>query len=243
VRSTVTDKPLPLLGGAICLDFVNTIDPRLKPPQEDFLATFKQLVRWGLYAGVLSAAEERALLMAGAGDSRFAASVHERALTLREALYELLRPPRRQPQQALEVLNRELSRTVAARVLLGSRDHYRFSWPSEAADDQLLGVVAESASELLTSSALARVRQCPGDGCGWLFLDTSKAHRRRWCSMAVCGNRAKAQRHRQRGRATNQTMAGGNAGARALSALTPQGGRRRAKSKKTSMRAQDGDSL
>jgi predicted RNA-binding Zn ribbon-like protein len=206
VRSTVTGRRLPLLGGALCLDFVNTIDPRLKPPQEDFLGTFEHLVHWGRYVGVLSAAEERAVLMAGAGDARFADAVHKRALTLREALYQLLRFPGRHSPQALEVLNREVSCTAPTQVLVRSHDRYRLSWRSDAAHDQLLGLVAQSASELLTSSALDRVRECAGDGCGWLFLDTSKAHRRRWCSMAVCGNRAKAKRHRQRWRgAANRT--------------------------------------
>ncbi|WP_443691321.1 CGNR zinc finger domain-containing protein [Pseudomonas sp.] len=42
---------------------------------------------------------------------------------------------------------------------------------------------------------VAKIKQC--EGCTWLFIDTSKNHRRRWCSMATCGNRAKAQRHYQ----------------------------------------------
>jgi predicted RNA-binding Zn ribbon-like protein len=200
LRSTVTGKPLPLLGGSLCLDFVNTIDPRLKPPREDFLATFEQFARWGRYVGVLSAAEERALLAAGARDARFAADVHQRALELREALFQLFRRPKRGSAKGLEVLNREIALIAATRELVAIRDGYRLSWSSNSVHDRLLGAVAHSACDLLTSLALARVRECVGDGCGWLFLDTSKAHRRRWCSMAICGNRAKAQRHRQRGR-------------------------------------------
>ena len=49
--------------------------------------------------------------------------------------------------------------------------------------------------ELLASDLVAKIKQC--EGCTWLFIDTSKNHRRRWCSMATCGNRAKAQRHYQ----------------------------------------------
>jgi predicted RNA-binding Zn ribbon-like protein len=200
VRSEVTDKPLPLLGGALCLDFVNTIDPRLRPPQEDFLATFEHLARWGRYVGVLSAAGERELLTAGAREARFAAGVHQRALALRDALYQIFCRPRRRSPQALDILNGELAGAAAIRVLVRSGDRYQFSWAPDAVEDRLLGAVANSASDLLTSAALDRVRECAGDGCGWLFLDTSKARRRRWCSMAVCGNRAKAQRHRRRGR-------------------------------------------
>jgi predicted RNA-binding Zn ribbon-like protein len=53
---------------------------------------------------------------------------------------------------------------------------------------------------LLTSDKLSRVRQCQGENCTWLFLDTSKNHTRRWCEMKVCGNRVKARRHYERKR-------------------------------------------
>jgi len=52
-----------------------------------------------------------------------------------------------------------------------------------------------SAGDLLLGPKLARVRQCANPACRFLFLDDSKAGNRRWCSMAACGNRAKAHRH------------------------------------------------
>ena len=58
--------------------------------------------------------------------------------------------------------------------------------------------IAHEAAELLTANELGRVRECPGPNCGWLFLDMSKNRSRRWCSMEVCGNAAKARRHYQR---------------------------------------------
>ena len=58
--------------------------------------------------------------------------------------------------------------------------------------------LAFSALELLTSERRVRVKTCPGARCGWLFLDESPTGRRRWCSMASCGNREKAQRFRRR---------------------------------------------
>jgi len=47
----------------------------------------------------------------------------------------------------------------------------------------------------LTGPRLDRVRRCANPECGWLFLDDSRAGKRRWCSMSACGNRAKARRH------------------------------------------------
>ena len=65
----------------------------------------------------------------------------------------------------------------------------------------MLGPVARSAAELLTSDRLDRLRQCESEkGCGWLFVDGSRNRSRRWCDMSDCGNRAKARRFHRRHR-------------------------------------------
>ena len=58
-------------------------------------------------------------------------------------------------------------------------------------------MIAADAAELLGTDLRERLRICPGPGCRGRFLDDSPAGRRRWCSMAVCGNRNKAAMHRQ----------------------------------------------
>jgi predicted RNA-binding Zn ribbon-like protein len=63
-----------------------------------------------------------------------------------------------------------------------------------------LALIAADAAELLGTGLRDRLRICPGPGCRGRFLDDSPAARRRWCSMAVCGNRSKAAAHRQVGR-------------------------------------------
>lgn len=64
---------------------------------------------------------------------------------------------------------------------------------------QLLQLIAVSALSLLADPREAgRIKRCPGQDCGWLFLDETKNGRRRWCSMETCGNRAKARRSYQR---------------------------------------------
>lgn len=66
----------------------------------------------------------------------------------------------------------------------------------------LTEAVALSAAALLVDRReLRRLKCCPGDRCGWLFLDETRNQRRRWCCMATCGNRAKAERHYRRTRA------------------------------------------
>jgi predicted RNA-binding Zn ribbon-like protein len=63
---------------------------------------------------------------------------------------------------------------------------------------QLLVPAAEAAARLLTTGDRSLVRHCEGPTCTLWFYDRTKSHRRRWCSMAVCGNRAKARTHRER---------------------------------------------
>jgi predicted RNA-binding Zn ribbon-like protein len=60
-----------------------------------------------------------------------------------------------------------------------------------------LALLAADAAELLGTGLRERLRICPGPGCRGRFLDDSPAGRRRWCSMAVCGNRSKAAIHRR----------------------------------------------
>ncbi|UQX04986.1 CGNR zinc finger domain-containing protein [Streptomyces sp. RerS4] len=63
----------------------------------------------------------------------------------------------------------------------------------------LLSTVARDAVELLTDPGdLALLRTCAGDGCARVYLDTSRGHRRRWCSSELCGNRERVARHRRR---------------------------------------------
>lgn len=70
----------------------------------------------------------------------------------------------------------------------------------------ILELVALSALSLLADPReMARIKTCPGDSCGWMFLDETKNARRRWCCMETCGNRAKAARHYARGRAARGT--------------------------------------
>jgi predicted RNA-binding Zn ribbon-like protein len=58
----------------------------------------------------------------------------------------------------------------------------------------MLWPIVGSAAELLASDNLPLVRACSSKTCQWFFLDTSKNHRRRWCSMKLCGNRAKVRK-------------------------------------------------
>jgi predicted RNA-binding Zn ribbon-like protein len=85
-----------------------------------------------------------------------------------------------------------------------------WDWGETVDLDRPLWAVARSAAELLASADLDRVRRCPGEGCGWLFLDTTRNRSRRWCETAGCGNRAHVRGKRQGdGQASRTTPSAG----------------------------------
>ena len=185
------------VAGSLCLDFVNTVDPRHASPREEHLPDYPALLDWARHAGVVTPAEASRLAAAARSRQAAAARAHEDAIALREALYAIFAAVARgeaPPAGSLRRLNDEVARRP--REIVG------FAWKPAAGDDALdavLGPIVWSAAELLTSGPLERVRECPGDDtCGWLFLDTSRNGSRRWCDMRTCGNRAKARRHYRR---------------------------------------------
>lgn len=188
--------------GALCLDFANTVSWRGSSEPADRLPTYGELVRFFVQTGLLSDAEARRLQREAARRPDRAARTLRRAVELREALYRTFsglsagRPP--QPSD-LATLNALLPEALAR--LRVSRDGSRFGWQwSGDAEslDRVLWPVARDAAVFLTSTGFSRLRTCENPRCGWVFLDTTKSGTRRWCSMAVCGNRNKLRRFRQR---------------------------------------------
>ena len=191
----------------LCLDFVNTVDYHTTDRPVEYLVDAGVLVDWAVDAGAV--------------DAELAADIHawvdhhpERAgaqlaglLARREALYRVLlaRLPSRGWPPASDHDVRLVAGWVATarghQVLVPDRPRWRWDWPAEATLRRAWWPVAASAGDLLTGGELERLGVCDNPGCGGLFLDTSKNHSRRWCSMALCGNAAKSRRHAARVRA------------------------------------------
>ena len=186
-----------LVGGRVCLDFVNTVDSFANTPPKDYLRDYAALLRWSQHAGVISGAEHDTL--AASTDVR-AGAVVDIGRALRLALYQIFTLPAGRPEHttALAHLNAAYARTPARTHLYAAAGGYEWGW--QPASDVLalpLWRVVWSAVDLLPLPEARLVRECAAPGCSWLFLDTSTTGRR-WCSMEDCGNRAKARRHYQR---------------------------------------------
>jgi predicted RNA-binding Zn ribbon-like protein len=193
---------LELVGGELCLDFVKTVGNHNCPHPNEHLTDYRALVVWSRHARIASPSTAQRLLRQAACQPAEAKRVLSRAIELREALYNVfsvVAQGNRPKAGDLQVLNRNLTQALAHERVVQDGDGFRWEWEApEEALDQMLWPVARSAADLLTSDKLARVRECDGETCGWLFVDISKNHSRRWCSMNDCGNRAKAQRYHQR---------------------------------------------
>jgi predicted RNA-binding Zn ribbon-like protein len=185
-----TAAPFQFIAGNLALDFVNTVGSRLHQPH-DYLPSWSEAQRWARAAG----------LEAPPGSAGGGARELSRLRRLRQELYMLLAPlaapPHRCAPGALARLNRRLAE-LPARRLAWREGRAAWQWARSTPWQRLQAALVLSAAELLASSDAAAVRQCQDARCGWLFLDHSQAGRRRWCSMAECGNRAKARRHQQR---------------------------------------------
>jgi predicted RNA-binding Zn ribbon-like protein len=193
------------LGELVCLDFVNTVDPRVGDLQQDYLATYTDLVQWSRYTGALAAEQEVALLRAAAQRPGDAQTVFHQVIALRETLYRLFTvvATRRSPASADLAALHGAYMSVMAQAHLGvATNRLEWRWAVGASTlDQLLAPIVVSAVHLLTSPEARRIKMCPGLGdCGWIFLDTSKGGRRRWCRMQDCGSRAKMRRYYARRR-------------------------------------------
>jgi len=196
---------LDLIGGWVCLDFVNTLDGHRNGHSHDYLGSYADLVLWARHVELVTEGEGRQLIDQARRQPTEASQVFEQALVLRETIYRIfmaLASGERPAATDLANLNEALSEALARLQLVPTTAGFAWAWRDEAQDlERLLWPLARSAGELLTSAELNRVRECGGDNCGWLFVDTSRNQSRRWCDMKSCGNRAKAQRHYQRKRA------------------------------------------
>jgi predicted RNA-binding Zn ribbon-like protein len=186
--------PAPIAGHPT-LDFCNTRAGWDAPEPREYLATYDDVAALAHSAGLITAAEATTLRRRAGRDAAAAESVRGRGLALRDAVYAACID--RRAADAWDVVAAEARAAGAAAVLVPDKPlGRRWLIPDTAGLAQPVLALAWQAASFLDSADLSRVGRCPGTDCGWLFLDPRG--RRRWCTMAVCGNRAKARRHARR---------------------------------------------
>lgn len=175
-----------LVAGHPALEICNTRASWGAPAPKEYLHDYQHLHRWSIYSGLIPPGQP----------TPGGAAVLARALAFRDAYYAALTDTATAAHWHL--LDQECREAAGSARLTPDPDPGAplADWRVPEDTRAPLWAVARAAADLLTSPDARKVRACPGRGCGWLFLDPRG--RRRWCTMSICGNRAKAARHAAR---------------------------------------------
>jgi len=191
-----------MIGGNPALDFVNTASKWSSGEPVDRLEGAAGFVEWAGLAGLLDNEELARARDAIRRDPEGAAAAYEKAHALRRALWGIfsaLAAGRKVDAADLAALGEWSRRAACCSELAPDGDKFvrRRTKDIPAIEAPVLAI-AEAAEGLLRHGPLGRLHACGGENCEWLFLDLSKNGRRRWCSMATCGNEAKVKKFRSR---------------------------------------------
>jgi len=194
----------------LSIRFVNTMAWRLREPSEERLLSPKALLDWFSVVGLADPKYSARVEARWRKHPNEAQSLYHEAIMLRESVYQLFRSrlvTKQFSERAMRALNLTLSASAPGLRVVSIRNTlvWQTTFPRTSPTD-LLKPIAWSAADLFTGPRAQKIRQCQDDrGCGWLFVDESRAQNRRWCSMGDCGNRAKAHRHYLRRRRVSST--------------------------------------
>lgn len=177
-----------LLGGRLAVDFCN----ELRPP---FAFNWEQLLEFLRITHIISEERSGELNALPVSDPGSAGALLSKARRLHAALKGAFagivrrEPVRREP---IEPINQILSITEGHDELTPLRGNWQLQFVArESGLDWLLAAIARSAAEIIAEGPAGRLRICSNPACGLFFYDTSRTRKRRWCSMARCGNRHK----------------------------------------------------
>jgi predicted RNA-binding Zn ribbon-like protein len=165
----------------------------------DWLDGYLRLVEWAGHVTLVEADLLKALQQKAAAAPALASGALTRARALREAIYTVVTALIRGDAVecvALDTIHKAWKRAKGRTCLevKGSGIHVSLD-PQCCGLDLISDALALAAIDLLTHYPEGRTRLCPGEHCGWVFIDTSKGGHRVWCDMRTCGNVAKARRH------------------------------------------------
>ena len=171
-----------------------TVQPR------EYLVSYDAFALWARESQLLTAQETRALRREsckGPTQIRAARRALSEVRALRSVFYDVVTAPSRgeaMPTDQLSHLSTALRRADSVSRLVMRQDGRVLADGGDLERSGLMLPVHRAAitvGTLLADGQAQNVGACAGRGCGWLFLDAG--HRRRWCVMAICGNRSKAR--------------------------------------------------
>ncbi len=205
--STASLRRFLLIGGRSAVDFANTV--HAIHGSGITLDDWSGLVAFLEQVGIISARRTGELLHMEQADPQAADLLLRKALSLRSALrqaFEAVARGERIERSLIEPVNDLLRVTEGHDELVAENHVWQLRFIArEERPEWLLAAIARSAAEIFAEGSAAPLRKCANAKCPLFFYDTSRTGRRRWCSMAACGNRSKvaAFAHRQAPRRKN----------------------------------------
>jgi predicted RNA-binding Zn ribbon-like protein len=201
MSGTKTVETMSLLGGHPVLDFVNTVDSRIGREGPDYLNSYGDLLTFAERIALADPETLAAARQAAAEDPDAAEAALARARRLREALYRICRSESTDeavPAEDTALLEAAIRSALGKRRLSAGPSGLAWTFPPVEDLDAVSDRIAIAALDLLLDGKAARrpIRECPGRNCGWLFIDSSRGGRRRWCSDSTCGTGARVRKFR-----------------------------------------------
>ena len=192
---------LPIDGGWLALNFINTISHRTEDEENpfDYLSSYSVFISWAKRIKLLKHSYLEKLETRASKKPLDAAKSWIHVIEVRELLYRIfyavhqsaeidIKDQRKWNQWLKKAQNRQF-------MLFDDGPIIRWKLPENDLDGPLY-IIIMSARDLLLSEKLGRVKEC--NSCGWLFLDQSKNKSRRWCRMETCGSQVKARNYYHR---------------------------------------------
>ncbi len=196
---------LDLKSGHPALEFTNTVNNHASERWVETLFKYEDLLSWMQRVSLLRDEQVQALRRKAASQPREANVIFAKSRDLREAIYRIFvaQTMGKSPAEGdLSILNSALAHATNGAQVVRRSGKFEWQWNfDENALEAPLWILALATVNLMTSENYQWVGQCADeDGCGWLFVDTTKNHSRRWCDINDCGNRAKQRRYQKRTR-------------------------------------------
>ena len=186
-------------AGNLALDFLNT-RREVGSQARDEISSPAALLDWLTAACLLTEPHLRRLRSSPPDARVLLAEALRLRLEIRQAVDAVTRG-RPAPEMSLMALNRVLgSRRTSLRLAREAEGLALVETTEDGPVHSVLSPIAEAGARLIVDGDPGRIRQCHADDCICWFVDTSKNGRRKWCSMARCGNRAKVAAHYRRHR-------------------------------------------
>jgi predicted RNA-binding Zn ribbon-like protein len=191
-------------GGILCLDFVNSVNSRKAGSRDDYLQTLHDFIDWAERLEIVDDKMAGLLHAKADEDLKSSAVFFQGVIDFRELLYTIfsrISLKEKVPSIDLNRFNKVLSGYFPFLQVEESADGFKESWNIKTKSfERLLAPIVKDSYETILTRNHDRIKECPN--CGWLFYDTTKNGKRRWCSMKSCGSNVKSLEwyHRNKGK-------------------------------------------